>query len=133
MAGHKKTHDEDQFVAEAINTQLQHFQNINPPCRGLQMPDGILLRHTLSRSLYFYLRTAVENGTINTRIFSSDSPYDRQKAMIGEVSTPMFEQEADGAHLEKLERLLRDWVDFVRDEPDTVRDFRSFSVKDGRR
>jgi hypothetical protein len=133
MAENNEAHDENQLVTEVIHTQLQHFQHTDPPCRGLQLPDGILLRHTMSRSLYFYLRTGIDNGKIKTRIFSSDSPYDREKAMIGEVNTPMFEHEADGVHMAKLERLLRDWVDFVQEEPDTLHDFRSFSVGEGRR
>jgi hypothetical protein len=118
----------DQLVVEAIGTQLAYFQNITPPCRGLELPDGILLRSTRSASLYFYLRTGVENGKIKTQVFASDSPYDRQKAGIGAVVTPMFEPGADYDHLEKLEGLVRDWVDFVQDEPDPTRDFRSFQV-----
>jgi hypothetical protein len=60
----------DQFVVEAIGSQLAYFKNINPPCRGLELPDGILLRSTRSASLYFYLRTGVDNGRIKTHMSS---------------------------------------------------------------
>jgi hypothetical protein len=120
--------DEDEIAVEVISRQLEHFKNINPPCRGLELPDGILLRHTQSASLYFYLRTGVENGKIKTQVFSTDSPYDRQKATIGTVVTPMFEARADFVHLEKLEKLIRDWVEFVHEQPDVGPDFRSFKV-----
>jgi hypothetical protein len=119
---------EDRIVVEAIGTQLEHFRNLNPPCRGLELPDGILLRHTQSASLYFYLRTGVDNGKIKTQVFASDSPYDRQRSAIGTVATPMFEAGADRIHLEKLERLIRNWVEFVGDEPAPGSDFQSFKV-----
>ena len=118
----------DQLVVEAIGTQLEHFKNSNPPCRGLELPDGILLRSTRSGSLYFYLRTRVDNGKINTHVFASDSPYDREKTGIGSVVTPMFEPAADYNHLMQLEKLIRGWVDFVQEEPDPTRDFQSFQV-----
>jgi len=120
--------DEDRIVVEVIGNQLEHFRNIDPPCRGLELPDGILLRHTRARSLYFYLRTGVDNGKIKTQVFATDSPYDRQKASIGTVLTPMFEAQADFRHLERLEKLIREWVDFVQEEPDVARDFQSFKV-----
>jgi hypothetical protein len=118
--------DDRDITGEVIYTQLQHFRNANPPCRGLQLPDGLLLRHTLSRALYFYLRTKVEDGKIVTSIFASDSPYERQKTSIGEVSTSMFVERADDIQFEKLERLLREWVDFVHDEPGTDQEFQGF-------
>jgi hypothetical protein len=117
----------DQLV-KVIGTQLAHFKNISPPCRGLELPDGILLRNTRSASLYFYLRTGVDNGKIKTHVFASDSPYDRQKTGIGSVVTPMFEPGADHNHLMRLEQLIRDWVDFVEEEPDPTRDFQSFKI-----
>jgi hypothetical protein len=126
---HNGFHNDDTKIADqVISRQLAHFKNINPPCRGLELPDGILLRHTLSASLYFYLRTGVENGKIETQVFASDSPYDRQKASIGTVVTPMFEPRADYAHMEKLEKLIRDWVEFVQEQADIGPDFRSFKV-----
>jgi hypothetical protein len=120
-----KPEDRD-ITVEVIHTQLEHFRNANPPCRGLQLPDGLLLRHTISRALYFYLRTKVEDGKITTSIYASDSPYERQKANIGEVSTSMFVERADDIQFEKLEKLLREWVDFVQDEPGTDQEFQGF-------
>ena len=129
MSGNAKMAAEEQIVVEVISNQLEHFRNIEPPCRGMELPDGIILRHSLSRSLYFYLRTRVEDGKIKTQVYASDSPYDRQKASIGSVITAMFENRSDQAHLEKLENLIRDWVEFAKDEPDPGRDFHSFQVK----
>jgi hypothetical protein len=84
----------------------------------MQLPEGVLLRYTLSQALYFYLRSGVQDGNITTRVFASDSPYDRQKADIGEVRTPMFAPKADQTHLRNLERLLRAWIEFVKDSAD---------------
>jgi hypothetical protein len=107
---------------------LPFVRGLRPPCRGVELPDGIILRHTLSPSLYFYLRTRVEDGKIKTQVFASDSPYDRQKASIGSVKTPMFEQRSDRRHLAKLEELIRGWVEFVQEDLDGSRDFQSFQV-----
>jgi hypothetical protein len=123
------THEtEERVVVEVIGKQLEHFRHIQPPCRGMELPDGIILRHTLSESLYFYLRTGVEDGKIKTQVFASDSPYDRQKASIGSVMTPMFENRSEHAHLEKLESLIRQWVAFVQNDPISGQDFQSFQV-----
>jgi hypothetical protein len=119
---------EDRTVVEVIGSHLEHFRNIDPPCRGMALPDGVLLRHTRSASLFFYLRTGVENGKITTHVFASDSPYDRQKAAIGVVLTPMFEARADHQHLKKLEDLIRQWVEFVELEPDIASEFQSFKL-----
>ena len=118
------------MTTEVISTQLQHFTSTDPPRRGVQLPDGILLRHSPSASLFFYLRTRVEDGKIRSRVFASDSPYDRQKAEIGAVDTSMFDPGADQVHLEKLEALLQSWVDFVGKDIDGGRDFQSFVVND---
>jgi hypothetical protein len=123
-----KTGTDEDVAVEVIGHQLEHFRQIEPPCRGMELPDGIVLRHTLSESLYFYLRTRVEDGKLKTQVFASDSPYDRQKATIGTVITAMFEQRSELAHLEKLEVLIRQWVDFVRNDQDAGRDFQSFKV-----
>jgi hypothetical protein len=119
---------ESELVGGVITAQLEHFRNSTPPCRGVELPDGVLLRHTQSASLYFYLRTVAENGAIRTQVFASDSPYDRQKAAIGAVVTPMFDPRADEIHLAKVEDLVRDWVDFVAVDPAADRDFQSFNV-----
>ena len=128
MSEMDKRLDDDKIVTEVIHSQLEHFRKSRPPCRGMQLSDGILLRHTLSRSLYYYLRTAVENGKIKTSVFATDSPYDLQRSSIGVVSTGMFEHRADHIHLEKLEELIREWADFVRDVPDSAQDFQSFKI-----
>jgi hypothetical protein len=94
----------------------------------MELPDGIILRHMLSQSLYFYLRTRVEDGKIKTQIFASDSPYDRQKASIGSVITPMFEPRSELTHVENLETLVRNWVELVHGELDSGREFQSFKV-----
>lgn len=119
---------EDQVVVEVGRHQLKHFTDADSRCRGVQLPEGVMLRYTLSQSLYFYLRTGVKEGKITTDIFASDSPYDRLKASIGEVTTPMFEPNADATHLQKLEQMLRSWVQFVNDEIDKTSDFKSFAV-----
>jgi hypothetical protein len=121
---------EEEVVIEVTQNQLEHFTSTDPRCRALQLPEGVLLRYTLSQALYFYLKTGVIDGRIKTVIYSSDSPYDRQKARIGEVSTAMFEARADFTHLEKVERLLRGWVDFVQEESDAASDFKSFELGD---
>ena len=40
----------------------------------------------------------------------------------------MFELGAAYNHLMQLEELIRGWVDFVQEEPDSTRDFQSFRV-----
>ena len=120
---------EDARVLDVMRHQLQHFQEADPRCRALQLPEGLMLRYTLSQALYFYLRTGVAEGQLRTRVYASDSPYDRCKADVGEVLTPMFEAVADRVHLDKLERLLRSWVDFVKEDVGLEEgDFKSFPV-----
>src|SRR5205809_7120729 len=101
---------------------MQYFASAGPRCQALQLPEGILLRYNVSQSLYFYLRSGVKEGKITTRVFASDSPYDRQKAHIGEVRTPMFEGQSDKRHLDKIEKLVRAWVNFVKDKADGEHD-----------
>jgi hypothetical protein len=120
--------EDERVVADINRTQLQRLTEADPRCRGLELPEGVMLRYTLAQSLFFYLRTGVKDGKITTRVYASDSPYDRQKATVGEVRTPMFEPAADARHLDKIQRLLYDWVDFVKDETDAPGDFRSFEV-----
>jgi hypothetical protein len=124
--------DSGQVVVEINRSQMERFTGADPRCRGMELPEGLMLRYALSHSLYFYLRTGVKEGKITTQIFASDTPYDRQKSPVGEVSTPMFESQADAKHLDKVERLLYAWVDFVKEEADSDTDFRSFEMN-GRR
>jgi hypothetical protein len=121
--------DEENVLSQTTKTQMQYFASADPRCRALQLPEGILLRYNLSQSLYFYLRSGVKEGRLTTRVFASDSPYDRQKANIGEVRTPMFEPRSDQTHLDKLEKLVRAWVDFVKDNADADQDFTSFAME----
>ena len=120
--------DEENVLNQTTKTQMQYFAAADPRCRALQLPEGILLRYNFSQSLYFYLRSGVKEGKITTRVYASDSPYDRQKAHIGEVRTPMFEAQSDQRHLDKLEKLVRTWVDFVKDGANTEQDFTSFAM-----
>jgi hypothetical protein len=124
--------NDDRVLIEVTKHQLEHFTQSDPRCRGMQLPEGLLLRYTLSRALYFYLRTGVRDGKICTRIFASDSPYDRQKSFIGELLTPMFELRADHTHLRKVEKLLYDWVDFVKEQQDDEVSFKPFHVDERR-
>ena len=94
------------LALQTTRSQLRHFPAADPRCRALQLPEGVLLRYTLAQALYFYLRTGVSEGKLRTRVYASDSPYDRTKTEIGEVTTPMFEPHAGPMHLTKLERLL---------------------------
>lgn len=130
MDSEKTAPDQANLVTEYTQSQLQRFRDADPNCRAMELPEGIMLRYTLSEALYFYLRTGVKEGKILTRVFASDSPYDRHKTGIGEVATPMFEPQADFKHFQKLEKLLHAWVDFVKQEPNTESDFRSFEVQD---
>lgn len=124
--------DNDQVVIEISRNQLERFTGADPRCRGLELPEGVMLRYALAQSLYFYLRTGVKEGKITTRVFASDTPYDRQKSPVGEVSTPMFEPQADARHLDKVERILYAWVDFVKEEADTDTSFKYFEMNERR-
>ena len=120
--------DEAEVLERTTAGHLRHFEQADSRCRGMQLPDGLLLRYTLSTALFFYLRTGVDNGKLVTRAFASDTPYEWQKAALGELVTPMFEESADRHHLEKVERLLHSWIDFVTPTPDTDRPFAAFPV-----
>ncbi len=120
--------ENDKVVADLNRTQLERFTGADPRCRGLELPEGLMLRYNLSRSLFFYLKTGVKDGKIITQIFASDSPYDREKTLVGEVSTPMFAPRADAVQLDRVETMLYAWVDFVKDEADPGRDFSTFRM-----
>ena len=125
--------DDDKVVSGMNRTQLERFTGADARCRGLELPEGLMLRYNLSRSLYFYLRTGVKDGKIGTVIFASDSPYERQKTMVGEVSTPMFATQADASHLDRVEQMLYAWVDFIKDDADSEgRDFTTFEMNANR-
>ena len=118
----------DPILNQIHHNHIQRLTESDSRCRALQLPEGIMLRYNLTESLFFYLRTAVREGKIMTRIFASDSPYDPQRTAIGEVSTPMFETQADDVHLEKVKGMLYAWVDFVSQAPESGEDFQSFSM-----
>jgi len=120
---------DESVVGRFASVQLKHFTACDPRCRGVQLPEGILLRYTLSHSLYFYLRSTVKDGNIVTRLFASDSPYDWQKTCIGEVRTPMLEPQAESRHLKRVQCQLASWVDFVRDEREPGESFRAFAAE----
>ena len=122
----------DDDVAEVTRHQLQLLTEADPRCRGLQLPEGVMLRYNLAEALYFYLKTGIVNGKIATRIFASDSPYEREKTAIGAVQTPMFAPQADLEHLEKVKKLLQGWIAFIQEEPDTTQEFQSFEMRDQR-
>ncbi len=120
--------EDDQVIADLNRTQLERFTAGDTRCRGLELPEGLMLRYHLSASLFFYLKTGVKDGKIVTFIFASDSPYERQKTLVGDVSTPMFAPQADAHHLDRVERMLYAWVDFIRDDADRNRDFSTFEM-----
>jgi hypothetical protein len=117
-----------EVVERTAQKHLRYFEETDSRCRGLQLPDGLMLRFNLSGTLYFYLKTGVTDGKIISRVFASDSPYDREKAFIGELVTPMFAEQADYHHLRKVEKLVRAWVEFVTTTPDPEQSFSTFEV-----
>jgi hypothetical protein len=114
--------------------QLQLIETPNSHCKSMQLPEGLLLRYTLAKTLYFYLRSGTRDANISTRVFASDSPYERCKTEIGEVLTPIFGDNPDEAHLTKVQQMLHSWVKFVREQTDDDgEDFVSFQLTMGPR
>jgi hypothetical protein len=130
--GTTATSGNDGATAAVIRGQLRHFSDDDARCRALQLPEGIMLRYTMSSSMYFYLLTAVSDGKITTRVFASNSPYEPRKASIGQVSTPMFETQADVSHLAKVKRLVHSWIQFTDGGADAGPEFRSFEMEQRR-
>jgi hypothetical protein len=125
----------DAVIVETNRTQLEYFTGSGDVCRGLELPEGILLRYTHEKSLYFYLKTGGEDGKIVTHVYATDSPYDRQKTEIGVVVTPLFDlgtkqfdAQVDKKQLEKIERMLHAWIGFVKEAALDGPDFASFPV-----
>jgi len=125
-------HEEHTAVEELQHRQLELLRRADPRCRVLELPEGILLRYALAQSLYFYLRSRVEDGKLTTRVWASDSPYERQKSHVGDVLTPMFSEQADANHMRKVLGLLRDWVRFVADDAGEGSEFVAFELHDRR-
>ena len=111
---------EIEVVERTTQQHIRYFEETDSRCRGMQLPDGLMLRFNLAGTLYFYLRTGVGDGKITSRVFASDSPYEREKAFIGAVATPMFAELADYEHLRKVEKLVRSWVEFVTSSCQTL-------------
>jgi hypothetical protein len=128
--------ERDKMLIESYRAQLEYFTSAHPRCRGLQLPEGIMLRYHQEHSLYFYLRTRMDDGKIITQVYGTDSPYDMQKSQIGEVKTPLFDvmhthqfdPDADRTHLTKLEKLVNDWVDFISEAAEEGDRFSSFHI-----
>ena len=119
---------EIEVVERTTQQHIRYFEETDSRCRGMQLPDGLMLRFNLAGTLYFYLRTGVGDGKITSRVFASDSPYEREKAFIGAVATPMFAELADYEHLRKVEKLVRSWVEFVTSSADPERPFSTFEM-----
>lgn len=116
---------DDQLEKKVGQNQLQHFTGADQRCQGVELPKGVMLRYNMAESMYFYLETLVDKGRIQTSVFASDSPYDKKKSFIGEVGTPMFDDNADAVHLQKVEKAVRDWITFV--SAAAVNDSQTFS------
>lgn len=123
---------QDRVITRVNRKQVEHFGSTDSTCRALRLPDGVLLRYTLHPSLYFFLTSENSDGHVVTRVFATDSPYDRRKIKIGEAITTMFDRpEAEPDHLQQVEVLLRTWLDFLVDDPNAQEDFKVFGLKPG--
>ena len=119
---------DDQLANKVGHNQLQHFTEKDTRCQGVELPQGVMLRYNTANSMYFFLETSVDKGKIKTNVYASDTPYDKKKSFIGDVTTPMFEDNADAVHLEKVEKAVRDWISFVTVDTDSDNPFSSFSM-----
>src|ERR1700746_3331358 len=93
----------DDPLVRTMQTQIRHFRSAN--CRAVELTEGVMLRYTPLPSLYFYLRSGVKDGKIQTNIYASDTPYERHKTAIGQVRTAMFDSQADYEHLKNIESM----------------------------
>lgn len=109
------TPPEEKAASQASRQQLSHLTSIEPQCRGVEVAEGILLRYLGEEPLYFFLRTTVQLGELVTRVYASDTPFEREQEFIRELRTPSSEPQADKAHLAKVEQVVRDYVIFVGD------------------
>lgn len=60
--------------------------------------------------VYFFIDTTVDDGSIVTQIHASDTPYEKQKNYVGQVTTPVS-GEADNTHLSKVEDAINGWLE----------------------
>ena len=61
---------EDEKVIDFVRTQIERFTGVDPHCRALELPEGLMLRYRMAGSLYFYLRTGVKDGKRNIKHYS---------------------------------------------------------------
>ena len=80
----------DQVLERTVRIQLRRFEESDARCRGVQLPDALLLRFDRAEALFFRLRSGVTDGRLVSRVFASDSPYHPEQAFIGEVLTPLL-------------------------------------------
>ena len=126
--------DEEEMANSATQNQLAHFAD-KDKCQGIQLPKGVMLRYNLSTALYFYLETGILDGAIRTKVYASDSPYDKgNRVLVSDVGTPMFsesDQDPGEEHSGKVEAVVNDWVRFVDDdvEFDEASPFTSFEME----
>jgi hypothetical protein len=106
---------EEKAASQASREQLTHLTSIEPQCHGVEVAEGILLRYLGEEPLYFFLKTSIVLGEIVTRIYSSDTPFEREQEFIRELRSPAGNPGADQAHLAKIEQVLHDYVIFVGD------------------
>jgi hypothetical protein len=106
---------EEKAASQSSREQLSHLTSIEPHCHGVEVAEGILLRYLGEVPLYFFLRTSVVHGEIVTRIYSSDTPFEREQEFIRELRSPAGDPGADKAHLARIEQVLHDYVIFVGD------------------
>jgi len=129
------TQERADIIVESSRAQLEYFTQADSRCRGVQLPEGVMLRYVSAKSLFFYLRTGLQDGKIVTHVYATDSPYDMQKSCIGAVSTALFDigtqrfdPFADQTQVRKLENFLNAWVDFIGESTDETERFSSFQL-----
>lgn len=117
LAEHSYMVDAKEVAGSVARTQIQQFTTDDRRCKAVELPKGVMLRYNLAESLYFFLETNVEHGAILTTVNASNSPYEKMnRVLVSEVSTPMFEPNANETHLKRVEQAVRDWVDFVSED-----------------
>ena len=127
--------DRADIIVESSRAQLEYFTQVDSRCRGVQLPEGVMLRYVSAKSLFFYLRTGLHDGKIVTHVYATDSPYDMQKCCIGAVTTALFDLGsqrfdplADQHQVSKLENFLNAWVEFIGESTDDAERFSSFHL-----
>ncbi|QGJ69782.1 Hypothetical protein PBC10988_14690 [Planctomycetales bacterium 10988] len=130
---------EEEVIDRYSKGQLAHFSEASKEkVQGIQLPKGVMLRYNLAESLYFYLETAVDGGGIVTKVYASNSPYEKDnRVMVGEMRTPIFDEktgeDSNVVHSRKVEQAVNDWISFVDDQAEVDEDqpFTSFAIDAG--